>query len=91
MASVTDISTILILPRREHTSRHGHTGRWPIFVFHIDDLMIDNIVPAFIHTSTIGTGLECLGNILDIKNIGIKNMLGPLSVSIIPFHLELVR
>jgi len=43
--------------------------------------MIDNIVPALIHTSAVGTGLECLGNILDIKYIGIKDMLSPLQVS----------
>jgi hypothetical protein len=81
IASVTDISIILISTRRRHTSRHGHTSRWPIFVFDIDNLMIDDIVSAFIYTSTIWAGLECLGNILDIKNISIKDMLGPLYVS----------
>jgi hypothetical protein len=83
IASVTDISIVLISTRRRHTSRHGHTGRWAIFVFNIDDLMIDNIVSAFVHASTIWAGLECLGNILDIKNIRIKDMLSPLQVSLL--------
>ena len=46
--------------------------------------MVDDIVSAFIDASTIWAGLECLGDILDIKNIGIKDMLGPLKVSLIP-------
>jgi hypothetical protein len=53
--------------------------------------MIDNIVSAFIYASAVWTGLECLGDILDIKNIGIKDMLSPLKVSITANrpHLEL--
>jgi hypothetical protein len=43
--------------------------------------MVDDIVSAFIYTSTIWAGLECLGDVLDIKNISIKDMLGPLLVS----------
>jgi hypothetical protein len=46
--------------------------------------MIDDIVSAFVHASTIWAGLEGLGNILDIKNISIKDMLGPLQVSLLP-------
>jgi len=78
IASVTDISMILIQARRLHTSRHGHTGRWAIFILDIDDLMIDDIVSTLIYTSTVGTGLECLGDVFDIKNISIKDMLSPL-------------
>jgi len=43
--------------------------------------MIDDIVSTFIYTSTVGTGLECLGDVLDVENIGIKDMLSPLAVS----------
>jgi hypothetical protein len=53
------------------TSRHGHTSCRSIFIFDINDLMIDNIISAFINASTIRTSLECLGDILNIKYIGI--------------------
>ena len=75
---MTDISNVLSGARRGLTSRHGHTGCWAIFILDIDHLMIDDIVSTFIYTSTVGTGLECLGDVFDIKDIGIKDMLGPL-------------
>jgi len=43
--------------------------------------MIDNIVSTFIYTSSIRTGLECLGDILNIEYIGIKDVLSPLRIS----------
>lgn len=63
------------------TSRHGHTSSWPIVIFNIDDLMIDNIVSTFIDASTVWAGFECLGDVFDIEDIGVKDVLGPLSVS----------
>ena len=63
------------------TSRHGHASRWPIFVFYINDLMVDDIVSTFIYTSSIWTGLERLGDILNIEYIGIKDVLSPLRIS----------
>lgn len=43
--------------------------------------MIDNIVSTFIDASTVWAGFECLGDVFDIEDIGVKDVLGPLSVS----------
>jgi hypothetical protein len=65
------------------TGRHGHTGSGPVFILNIYDLMIDNIIPAFIYASAIRTGLERLCDILNIQNVGIEDMLSPLECQLI--------
>jgi len=63
------------------TCRHGHTRRRTIFIFDIDHLMIDNVVPTLVHASTIWAGFEGLCDVFNIQHIRIQDMLCPLHVS----------
>ena len=62
----------------ELTCRHGHASRDSALILDVHHLVIYHIVSALVHTSSVLARLERLGNILDVKNIRVDDVLSPL-------------
>lgn len=61
------------------TGNHSHASSYAALVLDIDDLIVDNIIPGFIHAHSVWACFQSFRNLLDVKNLSVNDMLGPLS------------
>lgn len=67
------------------TGAHGHAGGDALLVLDVDDLVIDDVVPALVHATAVRTRLERFRDVFDIQHVRVHNVLRPLRTA--PQHL----